>query len=100
MKFAAVGGDGVIGGVHERLLINSCLAQEDIGVTPRHGAVIGGETKVFAVPVTGAFLNFLLLPLQNSPCFLHHLSSHQPLLPLGLMCERGNAPACQVKTRC
>lgn len=100
MKFAAVGGDGAIGGVHEKLLINSCLAQEDTGVTQRHGAVIGGETKVFVVPVTGAFLHFLLLLLQNSPGFLHLLSSHQPLHPLGLMSERGNAPACQVKTRC
>lgn len=79
----AVGGDGGIGGVHVRLLINSCLAQEDMSVTPRHGAALGGEMKVFAVPVTGVFLHFLLLLLQNSPCFLHSLSSHPPLPPLG-----------------
>lgn len=79
----AVGGGVGIGGVHGKLTINSCLAQEDMNVTPRHGAALGGEMKVFAAPVTGAFLRFLLLLLQNSPCFLHLLSSHPPLLPLG-----------------
>jgi len=76
----AVGGDGGIGGVHGKLLINSCLAQEDMGVTPRHGAALAGEMKVFVAPVIDTFLHFLF---QNFPCFLHLLSSHPPLLPLG-----------------
>lgn len=79
----AVGGDGGIGGVHGKLSINSCLAQEDMSVTLRHGAALGGEMKVFVAPVIGAFLHFLLLLLQNFPCFLPLLSSHPPLLPLG-----------------
>lgn len=79
----AVGGDGGIGGVHGKLSINSCLAQEDMSVTPRHGAALAGEMKVFVAPVIDAFLHFLLFLFQNFPCFLHLLSSHPPLLPLG-----------------
>lgn len=83
MTIVAVGGDGGIGGVHGKLSINSCLAQEDMSVTLKHGAVLGGEMKVFVAPVIAAFLHFLLFLFQNFPCFLHLLSSHPPLLPLG-----------------
>lgn len=83
MTIVAVGGDGGIGGVHVKLSINSCLVQEDMSVSRRHGAALGGEMKVFAAPVIDAFLHFLHFLFQNFPCFLHLLSSHPPLLPLG-----------------